>query len=92
MIIFLARIIFFRKNDNSDSKRNRSGAFFDSRDHFGKLGYSNVGITSEQVSYRPPERRSVDSDRPRRAGRKKKLRSVSISVFFLKSFVLLICF
>lgn len=38
------------------------------------LGCVDGSTASQQASYRPPERRSLDGDRPRRAGRRRKLR------------------
>lgn len=41
-----------------------------------RQGYRNnaASVTSQQASYRPPERGPFDGDRPRRAGRRRKLR------------------
>ncbi|VDN03225.1 unnamed protein product [Thelazia callipaeda] len=38
------------------------------------LGYNDLGAKSQQASYRPPERTSLNGDGPRRAGRRRKQR------------------
>uniref|UniRef100_A0A914RDL9 Uncharacterized protein n=1 Tax=Parascaris equorum TaxID=6256 RepID=A0A914RDL9_PAREQ len=73
--------IFSQQQQETDELDYLSGCAFGGGTEIGcgcpmPMGCGNgLGAgASQQASYRPPDRRALDGDRPRRAGRRRKLR------------------